>query len=358
VTDRVRVDVKVSGGMEIASWAGASQFDSRDILDLARGNFESGTLGPVLQDIFLNDGAEFQYTGEKSTDGSTRLDYMFQVPAIASHFLFRVEGIWLTNVAYQGSIEIDAWSFDLKSLTVRNDNLPPETDICLVTDKVDYERMQVGSKDFLLPRASVLRTLHSDSGATETTLTYSSCREYQSDSTIHFTGSEPPPAAVGSNKRASSPAPLPAGLTFTVTLTDPIDSSTAAAGDAIVARMRRPLTDATSKSVLVPADALVHGRIVRIQHFLGTSFRIAIELETVEIGGAEVPLYAKPDATRAYLNRKESTDFSSVRVQIVLPPLGESPNAASFVFPTSKDRYVVPAGYESNWITILPAAKQ
>jgi len=45
-------------------------------------------------------------------------------------------------------------------------------------------------------------------------------------------------------------------------------------------------------------------------------------------------------------------------VRIVLPPLGESPNAASFVFPASKDRYVVPAGYESNWITILPPPKQ
>jgi len=36
----LRLDVKVSGGIEIGSWAGADQFDPRSILDLARGSFD------------------------------------------------------------------------------------------------------------------------------------------------------------------------------------------------------------------------------------------------------------------------------------------------------------------------------
>jgi hypothetical protein len=360
-TERVRLDVKVSGGREIASWPGARQFDSQDILDLARGNFEAGTFGPVLQDIFLNEGAEFQYAGEKSTDGSTVFEYMFQVPGIVSHLYFRVQRTWLTNLAYEGSIEIDTKSFDLKSLTVRNDNLPQVTQICLATDTANYEQMQIGPSDFLLPRESVLRALYSDSGTTETRLKYSNCHEYRTESTIDFSGRQPATISEASKNSTTPSAALPSGLAFSIGLADPIDTDNAAAGDAIRARLRHPVLDPASKSVLAPAGAIIHGRIVRMQHFLGTSFRIAVQLETIEIGGVEVPLYAKPNSVRTALNVAGSNDSTSLRVQghiIVLPPLGESSNSAAFLFGTSKDRYIVPAGYESNWITAPAPAKQ
>jgi hypothetical protein len=46
LTDRLHLDVKVSHGNEIGSWAGASQFDSRSIFDLVgTGPFGTGTLG-------------------------------------------------------------------------------------------------------------------------------------------------------------------------------------------------------------------------------------------------------------------------------------------------------------------------
>jgi len=53
-TDRIRFDVKVSGSTEISSWVGAPGFASRSILlDLARKSYQSGVLGPLLEDIFF-----------------------------------------------------------------------------------------------------------------------------------------------------------------------------------------------------------------------------------------------------------------------------------------------------------------
>jgi hypothetical protein len=75
---RVLLDVKVSDGEEIGSWPGASEFDSHNILDLAR-SFEAGTLGPRLGDVFQNDATEFDYLGEKATE----LEYTSQPAAFA-----------------------------------------------------------------------------------------------------------------------------------------------------------------------------------------------------------------------------------------------------------------------------------
>jgi hypothetical protein len=351
-SDRVRLDVKVSGGIEIGSWAGASKFESGSIVDQAHGNFEAGTLGPVLQDIFLNDAAEFQYVGEKQAGSDALLEYRFQVPADASHLFFRADGAWIGNIAYQGSIQIDSETFDLRSLMVRNDNLPPETNLCLATDTASYERTRIGSRDFLMPRESVFRTLQTDSGVTEAVIAYSSCREFQSASTIQFAPAEPARGTADASSRFS----LPSGLAFTVALVDPIDTDIAAAGDAIVARIRRPVMNPVSKAVLVPADATVRGRIVRMEHFPGTRFVIAIQLETLDVNGLETPVYARPGEARGSGTQTERSFLSRPGVHIVLPRLGEPGNAASFVFGTLKDRYVVPAGYESNWITIAPLA--
>jgi len=234
--------------------------------------------------------------------------------------------------------------------------LPPETHICLVTDTANYERMRIGSGDFLVPRESVLRTLQTDSGVTEATIAYSSCREYTSESTIHFSGTEPRPNTAGASNSASSPSPLPAGLAFSVVLANPIDTSIAAAGDVFLARIRLPAVDQTSNAVLIPAGATIRGRIVRMEHFPGTRFVIAIQLEALEVGGIATPFYAKPKDTRVSRNQTERTYLSRPGVHIVLPQLMELGNAASFVFPRSKEHYVVPAGYESSWITLPPPA--
>jgi hypothetical protein len=65
-----------------------------------------------------------------------------------------------------------------------------------------------------------------------------------------------------------------------------------------------------------------------------------------------MPIYAKP-----------TTDYESVntglhrRMPIVLPPGGQPASVATFAFAASGDRYVVPRGFASSWVTIAAPAK-
>jgi hypothetical protein len=88
VTDRLRLDVKVSEGQEIGAWAGSKQFDSRSIMELGKGgSFGTGSLGGFIVDIFHNDGARFQYIGEQQGKSGALREYGYRVPVQSSHYL-------------------------------------------------------------------------------------------------------------------------------------------------------------------------------------------------------------------------------------------------------------------------------
>src|SRR5450755_224582 len=89
-TDRPRLDVKVSNGVEIGSWAGANQFDQRNIMDLVGGPFGTGPLGG-FSDIFSNDSVSFRYI--ESANGHH--EYAFQVPENTSHYFTRAGNDWV-----------------------------------------------------------------------------------------------------------------------------------------------------------------------------------------------------------------------------------------------------------------------
>lgn len=74
-------------------------------------------------------------------------------------------------------------------------------------------------------------------------------------------------------------------------------------------------------------------------------FTISLMLEKIEVHGVATSLYAKLD------RGDESTS-------IVLPPMGQSRLAAALVFTTDKSRHIVPAGYQTNWVTVAPPLEE
>jgi hypothetical protein len=108
----------------------------------------------------------------------------------------------------------------------------------------------------------------------------------------------------------------------------------------IHAKVQKPARDPHSRSVIVPAGAVVQGRIIQMQHWVSRPrhFTISIQMETLETGGESVQLYAKVVA--------------SPKKGIFLSALGRSPLVAAFPFVTEKSRFRVPVGYESNWVTV------
>lgn len=262
LTDRLHLDVKVSHGNEIGSWAGASQFDSRSIFDLVgNGPYGTGALGTFLSDIFAEGSASFEYNGEKPA-GSTKLyEYSFRVPLSASHYSVEVGHDWHT-LAYDGLVRIDPQSFDLRYLLVRVSELPTESETCEAVTSVDYDRVQMGTGNFLLPRQSRLHILMTDSSESDIATTYAGCREYHGEATIHF-GDEPAAITTGQKADGAAPVVLPAGLPVSLALAAPIDTDTAAAGDVVIEKVRKAVRVHRSGEVLIPEGATVRGRIIR-----------------------------------------------------------------------------------------------
>ena len=195
----------------------------------------------------------------------------------------------------------------------------------------------MGTGKFVLPLRSSMRLVETDASETRITAAYSGCREYHGEATIRFDD-----GASGEVRAAAAPtAPLPAGLSISLELTSPIDTDIAAAGDIFTAKLRKPVR--ISKKLQLPAGAKVKGRIIQMQHRVAEPrhFTISLILESLEVRGTATRLYAR-------LNREDRP------ASFVLPPVGQSPLAAAFVFNTEKSRYIVPRGYRSNWVTVKP----
>ena len=172
-TDRLRLDVKVSSGEEIGSWAGANRFDPRSIVEMAGGPFGSGQFGPLVLDVFVNIGTAFQYVGPDSQNNSAAFHYTFQVPVVASHLMIRDAGggSWIAT-SYDGDLWIDPASFDLRRFSVRTSQLSQETGACQARMVADYARVRFDSGDFLVPRQSTLHFIMRDTEETEVASRY------------------------------------------------------------------------------------------------------------------------------------------------------------------------------------------
>src|ERR1043166_6968167 len=63
--DRLRLDVAVSPSGELFSWAGAGEFEDRELTDIVGGGpIGTGAFGAFLTSIFGAPGADFHYVGE------------------------------------------------------------------------------------------------------------------------------------------------------------------------------------------------------------------------------------------------------------------------------------------------------
>jgi len=154
----------------------------------------------------------------------------------------------------------------------------------------------------------------------------------------------------GSGSQAFS---IPPGLSFRVSLTQGIDTATAAAGDPIKAKLITPIQD--HSRVLVPTGAAITARIVRLRQFYGpeSGLYLDIRLESVEVGGVSRRLTATPDAGRNFQKSRNG----SLRRRVELGTLqGLEDRSASFVFRKVHQPYLIGSGLESMWVTGTPVA--
>jgi hypothetical protein len=353
-TDRLRLDVKVSGGTEIGAWAGSSHFEDGNVMKLIQGPFGTGPFGTFLDDIFTGPSVRFDFQGEEPLDGVKLYRYRFAVTRDASHYMVHAGSEWVYT-GYDGDVWIDPRTLELRRLTVRTGELPEETTACESTTTVDYASMRIGTGEFLLPQRSSLHFLMRDMGESDVAIAYSGCHQFHGEANLITD-----PSAIAKESEAPHRAiSIPEGLLVPIKLSHSIDTDTAAAGDVVVARVSGDVRDPKSGEAVMKDGSIVRGRIVLMLHMLNTprSFRVSIQIETVEINGIPSPLYAmRPAEYEKWTVRL--LDFGLVERSrpIFLSPRGQSRLVTDFSFFTKARHYVIPRGYEMKWITVVAPA--
>jgi hypothetical protein len=346
-TDRLRLDVKVSGGTEIGAWAGASHFGDGNLMKLIKGPFGTGALGTILSDIFTGSSVSFYFDGEEAMDSLKLFRYRYEVSQESSHHMIHTGSDWAFT-AYDGAIWIDPNSFELRRLQMRTSELPKQSGACESTTTVEYASSRIGTGDFLLPQQSTLHFLMRDMGESDVATTYSGCHQYHTDANLITD-----PGAIAAKPPADhSSISIPAGLVLTLGLTEPIDTNTAAAGDVVVATVTN-----VARDMVISKGSTVRGRIVLMLHLLDSpqSFVIAIQLETVEINGIPSPLYAiRPQDNGLWTVTEVTLEHRYRARPVFLPPRGQSLLVCNLSFFTNANHYVMQRGYETKWTTVAP----
>jgi len=191
---------------------------------------------------------------------------------------------------------LDPRSADLVELVVRTAELPIETQACRAVSKIDYERINVHGGKALIPRETNLRTIYRDGGEASSTTSYSGCHEYNGKAVLRF--DSPEANSMNSDLKTESVTPIapvgpfPTGLKFDCRIVTPIDSETPA-GRQIEAVLLSPIFDEDG-AILAPGGAHVDGRLVHLGQHMGkpSYFDIGVRLESVDVNGVKVPLYA------------------------------------------------------------------
>lgn len=354
VTDRLRLDVAIANSNEIYSWVGESRFDNRDLFQMVRdGAVQTGSFSGFLGSIFARDAASFSYNGDITVDGRPLVEFGYEVPPEKSNYIFgnRIEHV---TSGFGGTFLVDPKTFDLVRLVVRTSGLSPEVGACQATTTLDYGRVRLNDSNFLLPSEAQLEIVNIDGSEIHNRTVYSACHEFLGESTLSF--GEPPPspdAPAGDKAPATAILSLPAGLTFKLQFTQPIDAAVAAAGDKIGAKLTSAIRDTSSNQILVPEGSSVTARIVRLEHFAGppSSLTIAVKLESVGVGGTPRPLLASKGSNT---KRFEKGAGLTQRVDLGSFAPSEDLGVGVFEFRSVKDTYVVKSGLESAWTTLGP----
>jgi hypothetical protein len=350
-TDRLRLEVSLSQDRELHSWPGATRFDVRDVDQLIRdGPVSTGSFGAHLATTFGSSAVDFQYHGQARVGGREALEYRYRVPGEASKFGLRVAGTWI-RLSYEGTIWVDPQTLDLYQLEVHPTDLPPSAEINRLAIAVDYESVRTADGSVLLPHRSRLEILHQDGRATRNDITFNGCREYQAESELVFDG-EAPRTETGAPRLNLSPERLPLGLSVTVALESAIQTETAAAGDPISARVVNPVRRPHSNEIVIPAGAMVRGRLRRVEHHVNPKsyFVIGMSFNRLEVDGSVAPFGAHYEG---------ATDLAKSLGANLHPgaPGMAYWNVGTFLFGTDKPNFILPAGFRSDWFTLNTAGR-
>jgi len=257
--DVVKLEVALVNGTEMFAWPGSKQFEDTDIRHFVpSGMFGSGDFALYARAVFAGRSTHVALAGQTQLDQKTVARYDFSVPS-EDGMRILVEGK-STLAGYHGSFYAESGTLDVLRMEVVADSLPPALATRVITDSMDYQRVQIGGGSFLLPASSDVVMIDARGDTSQNRIAFSSCREFTGESTLRFDDAPAEASAAPASKREIT---LPKGLSLELRLADDIDTAAAAVGDTVHATL---YSDVKHKGeILLAKGTQISGRIVRLE---------------------------------------------------------------------------------------------
>ena len=189
--DALRLEVALVDGKELFAWPGSDQFHEDELRKIVPyGAIGNGAFGLHLRSVFLSSWPKYNYVGREQRNGRVCERFDYNVARTGSGYRLRA-GDRSAIVAYHGSFWVETESLDLVRLEVYADQIPFDLDLVSAGVEIDYERVEIGEGNFVLPSraAIVLEDLRGNVSRNDTR--FSRCRQYAGESFLTF--DDPPP---------------------------------------------------------------------------------------------------------------------------------------------------------------------
>ena len=362
-TDTVKIDVAFADGKELYSWPGARRFEDRPLPEIVGfGTVSTGDFAAHARTLFVNRNGQFSYVGEVDFKGRRAIRYDFRVPLFRSGYSITDAGGEAT-VGYGGSIWADADTKDLLRIEAKVEDVPPSLTMSQVINRLDYETVRIGGKEFQLPKRAHLATYFQTGAENHNWVEFSGCREFGAQSELSFT--DTPKELVITTDLDPEEFALPPGVSLRLRLETAINSATSSTGDELRATVTRAVKH--QGKVVIPRGAVAVGRLRRLESFSEPRdhFVVAFAFDRVEFGTKWVKLNAVLTDIAAFpglsgeFGKSRSVSTNSRTLGLLFPTTQtvETENYSALALPGAAELYVrskkfrIPAGHRMVWTT-------
>ena len=195
--DTLHLEVASVGGKELFARQGATRFGDGDLRAfISEGLVSSGAFSATPLNLFVQDVARITSLPQEGMFAGMTLGFHFEVSAMAGGYTVRSGGS-KGQAGLRGTFWVDPRTLDLVRIEEQAVDLPPMLFMRDLTTSVDYARTRIGSSDPLLPQSAETVATDYYGVRRKNSIEFTGCREYSSESFVHFEGvmPEPLPAA-------------------------------------------------------------------------------------------------------------------------------------------------------------------
>lgn len=280
--DTVQLEVLTTGHKELYASPGARNFSENPPIDFVG----SGVIGDGFFGLYLaklvNGGISFTWKGFEESGGRRLARWDYQVPLEFSGQSFVLqEGSGA--VSLRGSFWASPDTFSVVRLAVAIGDIPATLPLASSTWVIDYAPATVARNlTVLLPQTARFEMTKLSGESSHSRMAFTQCRTFAAESSLSF--NDAGPAQFAASSVDDTLRPLPAGIEI------PVKLATRLTGDMTVGALIDGVVEkniAQKGQRLIPAGALVRGRIRRLESYSEPKpyYTVAIEYTELTIEG-------------------------------------------------------------------------